>query len=401
MKKKMRRTVPRCFLFRSLAFLGVIGVLTVFLCLPTFAAGQSGDTADLPAEAMTLPDSYSDLEEAIPEEVRDLLPDGLFSENAGEVSEAVEKLSDPAFLLSLFVALSGTGVRAALSLFLTLCGILILSSVAGSVREGLSGGGGETFQFCVRITVFAAIGSTLAGTVEMVRTYFSHLTEFCSSLVPLLGTLYAIGGNVRGAVTSTAVLELYLSAIGTLAASTVTPLFCVCLVLLLIGAFGSLDTSAFSGFLRKTYTTVLAFFMLLLSLLLAGRSVLAAGNDSVGLRGVRFAVGNFVPVVGGTVADMTGAVAAGVEYLRGTVGVTLLFLLAVLLLPTVLGLFLTRASFSLASGVAGLLGCREEKGLLSGISDLYGYLIGIACLCASVAVVALAILVTTAAAIGT
>lgn len=388
---------------RVISFVAVTVFLTVFLSVRVCAEAGSGETGgeSFPDEGMTLPDSYQNMEDAIPKEVRDLLPDGLFSGDAHEVSGAAEKLSDPGYLFSLLAALSGTGIRAAVSLFCVLCGILILSAAAGSIREGLGGGGGDTFAFAVRVTVFAAIGSTLSGTVETVQTYFSHLTEFCTSLVPLLGTLYAIGGNVRGAVASTAVLELYLSAIGSFAGSTVIPLFCACLVLLLIGAFGSVDTSAFSGFLRKTYTTVLAFFLLLLGLLLAGRSVLAAKNDSVGLRGVRFAVGNFVPVVGGTVADMTGTVAAGVEYLRGTVGVTLLFLLAVLLLPTVLGLFLTRASFSLASGVAGLLGCREEKGLLSGISELYGYLIGIACLCASVAVVALAILVTTAAAIGT
>lgn len=389
MKKRICIRVFLCAaLFLSLAAL---------LALPV-SAETSGEGEALPAEAQTMPDGYSDLENALPDEAKELLPDGLFSGNSEEVAGAAETLTDPSYLWSVLAALTGAGVRGTLSLLMMLCGILVLSAAANTVRKSL--GGGETFAFCVRVSVFAAIASTVAGTVETVRSYFTYLSEFCASLVPLLGTLYAIGGNVRTAVASSAVLELYLSFVGSLAGSTVIPLFCACLVLLLIGAFGSVDTSAFSSFLRNTYTTVLAFFLLLLSVLLAGRSVLASRADSVGLRGVRFAVGNFIPVVGGTVADMSGAMAAGVEYLRGTIGVVLLILLAVLLLPTVIDLFLTRAAFSLASGVAGLLDCREEKGLLAGIAELYGYLIGISCLCVSVAVVALSILVTCSAALG-
>lgn len=352
------------------------------------------------AEGETLPDAYFDMENILPDETKELLPDGLFSGNTEDAATAAEHLTDPAYLCEIFTKLAGVSLTEALSLLLVLCGILVLSAAANVIRRGLSGTTGDTFLFCTHVAIFAAIASTVAGTVETVRTYFTHLSEFCTALIPLLGTLYAIGGNVRAAVSSSAILEVYLSLVGSIAGSTVVPLFCACLVLLLIGAFGSVDTSAFSGFLRKTYMTLLSFFMMLLGILLAARTVLAARSDSVGMRGMRFAIGNIVPVVGGTVADMSGAVAASVEYLRGTVGVILLILLGFLLIPTIIRLFLTRAAFSLSSAVAGLIDCSAEGKLLAGIAELYGYLIGIACLCSSVAVVALSILVTCSAALG-
>ena len=130
------------------------------------------------------------------------------------------------------------------------------------------------------------------------------------------------------------------------------------------------------------------------------QSVLAARADTLGMKGLKYAVGNMIPVVGGAVAGTLGSVAAGVSLLRGVCGVSGIILVALLLLPTLVQLLLFRATLQLASAVSTLLGCDGETRLLKDMASLHGYLAAAVAICSVTFILALAFLVHSAAALG-
>jgi len=113
---------------------------------------------------------------------------------------------------------------------------------------------------------------------------------------------------------------------------------------------------------------------------LSAQNILASASDSAGTRAVKFLAGNMIPVVGSTVGDTLRTLAASVKLMRSTVGVAGIVALALLILPTVIELFLTRFAFNTAAAVGELLGCKGEVRLYREIASLYGYIIAAAVL---------------------
>jgi stage III sporulation protein AE len=117
------------------------------------------------------------------------------------------------------------------------------------------------------------------------------------------------------------------------------------------------------------------------------------------MKGVKYAVGNMLPVVGGAVAGSLGTVAAGVSLLRGVCGVSGIILIALLLIPTLVQLLLFRTALRLAATVAALLGCEGEGRLLGEMASLHGYLAAAVSICAVTFILALSLLIHSAAAL--
>lgn len=377
----------------------LLSLLLLFLCfaLPVLAEEE---TEALPTEEM--PPEFSDLLDALPEELRALLPDGIFSSDSAEVGGAVQEMGNLSYLLNTLLSLVGLRLGDALGVLAAVCGLLLLSSVLRNMRSALGGDGiGRAFAFCstlvITLTLLRESYVSLGGVVD----YFTTVSRVTRAVIPLLGVLYAMGGNVSAAVASSGGLAVYMTVLEELVGKSVVPFCGICMALALIHALDpSLRTGMLSSTLKKNYTTALGFLMMLLLAMLAAQTTLGASSDTLAMRSVKFAAGNLIPVVGGSVSELLRTVSAGVGYLRGTVGVCGTLLIALTLLPTLLELLLLRAVWQLAASLAELLGCDGEKKLLEEFASLLGYLIAAVSICSSVLLLALTLLTHCASAIG-
>ena len=97
----------------------------------------------------------------------------------------------------------------------------------------------------ITVTIFGAG----FGTIESTVSYFGILNAFTSATVPLMGSLYIMGGNAAAAVSTSAGLSLFMTVLEEIVGNSIVPFCGVCLALALIGAceggprLGSLLTS--------------------------------------------------------------------------------------------------------------------------------------------------------------
>lgn len=376
---------------KVLRLLFFVGVLTVSLSLPTAAEE---------AEAVTMPPAYSDIADAVPPEISGLLPDGLFSENMEEALTAASELTDWRYLLNALLAAVGLRLDGTVGLLCTLVGLILIAAVCGRLRDGFGGSSGETFGFCLRLALYTAMILQTAGMVETVTRYFDRLVTLTGGMIPAMGVLYALGGNLGQAAVN-GELMLVLLTVCEYVSVTVTPPVCaVCMSFSLMDALGTrLTLTPLCEQIKKWYVSLLGLIMFLLSLALSAQSLLAGQADSLGMKGIKYAVGNAIPVVGGAVAGTLSAVAAGVSALRGVCGVAGIILIALLLLPTLVELLLTRVILRLAATVAALLSCDGEAKLIGEMASLHGYLAAAVSICAVTFMLALTLLIHSGAAI--
>lgn len=353
-------------------------------------------------EAESLPVGLSEIEGDIPSEVRDKLPDGLFSENGEEASDALTDFLSAESTLSLVEEFFREGAFSALVLFAKLCGILLLSAVFNALcrsvaSETLSG----AMRFCSSAVIFATVINMQIGSLRAVELYFERITALMTAMIPVTGAIWAMGGNVSTATSGTATMYVLLSVCEGVCSSSVLPFCSVLTALSLCNALWS-DTGlrGFISALRKIYTFVLGMIMTALMASLTTQNALTSAADSVAARTARLISTNVIPVVGGSVGEALRTVAASVGYLRSLVGIGGVAIIAVMLLPTLLSLISYRLAFLLASGVAEMLGCDTEGKLISELGSIYAVMIAVVAMSAVMFIFALTVFSRTAVALG-
>ena len=117
------------------------------------------------------------------------------------------------------------------------------------------------------------------------------------------------------------------------------------------------------------------------------------------MRGVKYAVGNMLPMVGGAVSGALGTVATGVSLLRGICGTSGIVLMVLLLIPTLVQILLLRSTIRLAASIAALLSCDGEARLLGEMASIHGYLAAAVAMGAVTFIIALSLLAHSATAI--
>ncbi len=376
------------------------GCLTLLLCL-LFTLPLQAEESDA-AFGETLPDEYGGFLDSLPDGLLEVLPNGIESEKAEEMGNAVSQMSDFSYLLQTVLSLVGVRLGDCLQLLASVSGLLLLSAVfkalSGSFRQESVG---RAFSFCSTLIITLVLLAKGYTGIEAVATYLDGLRNTTAASIPLLGALYAMGGNVSAAAASSAGLTVFLSVLESVISRTVIPFCGICLAFSVMNAMDpALRLGTLLATLKKNYTTLLTFLMMFLLAMLGAQTTLSARSDTLAMKSVKFAAGNMIPVVGGSVSELLRTVSACVGYLRGGVGICGILVLVLLLLPTLIELLLLRLTWQIAASLADLLGCDHEKRLLEEFASLGGYLIAAVAICSAVPLLSFTLLLRCASAIG-
>ena len=364
--------------------------LPVLFFLTTFPA-----LAEEEDPTQTPPDEFYDFLSSLPEDVAELLPPELFSGSTNDLAEEVRSLSSFQSLFSLLGALLSETIGNCIPAFCTVIGLLLVSAVFSAIRTSFGRESvGKAFSFAASLAILSAMTAQTYGMMQSVVTYFERLNQLTAAIIPLSGVLWAMGGNVTAASASSAGLSVYLTVLEELVGNSILPFCGFCMAFAVLGALDcNLRLGTLLSTLKKQYTILLAGLMTLLLAMLGFQTVLGTRSDSLAMRGAKFAVGNMVPVVGGSVSELVRTVSAGVSYLRATLGLCAVLLILFSLLPVILRLWVYGICWQICAGIADLLDCGTEKKLLDEVASLSGYLLAAACICTSVLLLALSLLI--------
>ena len=250
-------------------------------------------------------EGIDDFYDAIPDEVAELLPEDFFTSEPTRLAAAVHGAAGGKNLLDAALAAIGGGIGTSVRLFATLCGVALAAAVLGSVRELAAprGLGGAITLIINAAAAVAAVGTQYVS-FEAISAYFERQRLIMSALLPLMGVLYAMGGNSGGAALNNSTVLLWLELIGLFTTAVLMPAVSVMTALAVAGAFlPGVRTSGLSKFIGKSVGTILGLAAVLLGTALGAQSVLTASGDRLGFRTAKFVAGSMIPVVGSTVGD--------------------------------------------------------------------------------------------------
>lgn len=343
--------------------------------------------------------ALDDLYKEIPDEVRELLPDGIGDADAGELSE----LTGADYIFGAIWRMIKDAFFPAAGFFSTLLSTVLISSALNLFSRDISGGRLAPAVSLMTCVTLAVCTSTWAERlIGDVASFSETLSTFTAATVPMMAGLLSATGNASGAAVSSSGLLLFSAAVGYAVTYLFVPLFRLGFAFSVMGAVtgdGGDGAAGVGELIKKTFTWLSVGAATIFSTVLSYQTSLAASADTLAARGIKYTVGSAVPVVGGALSDAVRTAAAGLSVIKngaGTVGIVVLILLVCPLLIS-----LTYAMFSLgaASFAAGILGCGRESRLLSDIRSVLGFASAIVVMISFVFIFAVALYIKTAPAL--
>lgn len=359
--------------------------LCVLLALPVSAEESEADIAE----------NFSSAAGTAAEASGSELADALASDSIEETGKKLLELITPAEVLSEISDVLLGALPDAVKLFCVSAGLVMLSSVFGSLCGSLGDGGvSDGFSFLSAAAIASAATVTLKPQITRTVEFFDGLGALMNGMIPITGTVWAMGGNVTTAGAGTVTLYAMSAAVENICSAAVMPVCCIMGVCAVCACLS--DGSALEGLangVKRVYGFTVGLLMTVFVFTLGVQTSVAGAADTVTARGAKLLSSTVIPGVGGAVGDTLRTVAGSVTYIKNVVGIGGIVLVAVLTLPALASLLLSRLALLLCSALADMLGCKRESRLFSELGGIYGFLVGAVAVCSAAFVIALGIFV--------
>jgi len=376
----------------------IFAALTLILTLIVFSTCVCAQEINDPISEF----SFSEIEGLIPEEISDMLPKDIFSQSGTDAAKSVGEALDVKTVFSHIVNSLLANIPNSVSHFAVLLGVIILSSAFGVLSESLkSEYVSQTVKFAIALSLVALLFLWQKEIFEAAVGYLKGLTQLMNGLLPVMGTIYALGGNISSAAVQSGFTMLMLAVCENAVIYVFMPILKVCFGFTLVTAIsnGRPDMSGISKTVKGFYTAGITFLMLVILVMLTARNMIASGSDGLAAQTVKFALGNFIPVIGGALGDSLGAVTAGLTLIKNGTGALGVLLILLMSLPIIISLIINNVALSLLSLISGVLGCEFEKKLFDEAKELSGFAMALCGICALTFILSVAVFVNTNVAI--
>ena len=130
----------------------------------------------------------------------------------------------------------------------------------------------------------------------------------------------------------------------------------------------------FSVLIKNSVKTVLSFCAVSMGLVLAFQSVIAKSADTAAVKGVKFVLGNAVPIVGGALADAAGTLTTSLGLLKSTVGIASAAVICLIFALPIIKLLLWKLMFDASCAVATAFSLKKESAFFAEMSEIVGFL---------------------------
>lgn len=313
--------------------------------------------------------AYDDVSEYITDEMADVLPSDIISEDNIDYSTLWNELTDSVSRILPGILHNMTSILSVVILS-AVFNVLCVSVATKEVQNCL----GYLSAGCIAVTVYNILSSVWQEMVALL----SRINTFMTTLTPVTTLLYSMGGNISTAAVNNTAMAIILSIFETICYYGIKPMLQICFGFSIVSALSaSIDLNPIASFVRKNYTTVLLFVMSSMICILSLQNMLTRPKDSLGIRTIKFAAANSIPIVGGALGEAAATVGAGISAIRGSLGVLAILALLIMIVPTVISMWLNKVSFSFMSAICSVFGLHKEQGLISGAAELMNFALAI------------------------
>lgn len=230
------------------------------------------------------------------------------------------------------------------------------------------------FSLIVILIVCSVVKDLSNLSVEITKKIFS----FTKVLFPIILNLILAAG-ASGTFSGMTVLSTFLINTGSyLFVYVLSPIAVSIFVLSIVGsAFGSKRIGKTTDIFKSLFKWMVGLFFAVVGIFGFMNFVVTSTKDGVGLKITKFAIKNYIPVLGGYISDGFDFVKAGSLLLKNAFGIGGVFILFVMILKPFLIYFCYLISFKILALFSSYLSGDFYSNLFDNVSNCVGYFIAV------------------------
>lgn len=381
MIKKMRLTKVQFILIVMLAVV-LLSCLSID-SISAYAADDDTSSEDLTTSVQDILDALdlSDLEQFLVD-----LDDSALSVFGS--SSAIEKITmiisgdidlDYGGLFSYVLYVIGIDFLQFLPMMIAILVICISMNVVSSLRAKT---GSSSVESIVSFASIALIAIILSAQLLSILSSCSDLVESLQSQIQVIFPILLTLMSATGSVSSVAVYQPSVAILGfgimEIILSVIFPFFILSAAFTIVGNLSDgVKLKKMSEFFMRACKWLLGTAFFLFIAFLSVQGITASIFDSVSVRTAKFAISNYVPVIGSYLSEGFNLIMAGSVLVKNAVGLTSVVILILSVLPTVASVIIFNLSLHLTSAIVEPLGNSKVTAILSSLAKNMSTLVAI------------------------
>lgn len=338
----------------------LIILLICFIAFPLFS--EMSVYAEMREISEELGIDTESLGDSLSPEVREIVEERGFSPENTDAMTAVTPAEIMRFIWDKFKEAMVRPLKVLASLIAVIAAAAVVESMEDSISsKPLSGIFGAV---CVLVSV-GVISGAVSECISSAAEALDSGGMFMLGYVPVFAGITASSGSVTSAVVYNMLVVLVAEISVQFSGEIIVPALSVCMAMGIVEALNpGFHLSGITEAVKNAVTFVLGFIMTVFLGLLSLQSILGASADTLGVKAAKFVVSNFVPVIGGAVADTYTTVKSSLGLLRGGVGFFGIAVIFIMILPPILEAAAMKLIFMAAGVVSELFGVPRLKVLM-------------------------------------
>jgi len=349
-------------------------LLIIFLLLFFFSFARPLFAESIEDEIISsIETELEEFKNSLPQEVIDFLPDGVFN---GDFSELLDKGLDEKSLFKYITEYLFSGIGIVLKSFSAILTLILISSIFEILGSSFSNQAlSNTFTICSGLCIALTVFNLCNSLANNVSSYLEIICNAMSAFAPIMASMQIMSGNVNSATITNASMVLFISIVESFFLAFMLPLVNLCLMFSCIKALGGVEFGGISKLIRNTFTSVTVFIMSIFMFIFSFKNILAQGADSISIKTAKFAISSFVPIVGASINDALRTVSSSLSLIKNASGIIAIISIALIILPIIIYVFLSKVSFGLLASIARLLHCEKQSVILEEADSLCAYML--------------------------
>ena len=314
----------------------------------------------------------SSVEDIFPEDTQQLLNENGFTDLD---IDALLNLS-PSQVTSYIINAVKNEINAPFILFYIIFLVIIITSIASGINGGfLSAELDKGFSAVAVLSVCTTAIVPIIACIEEIRQFITQMSSFVKVFVPVLSGVMIGGGQVNSGAGYQLVMIFAAEFLSTFLSGIILPLILMYLALATVSRItAGFKIDSITNSVKSVVNWSLSLLMGAFVGLITIKGLIGTGSDSLALRTGKFFVGNFVPAVGGALAEAASTVQKSVGLIKNTTGVFGIIAAAIYFIPPFIKILIYKFTCDLSSTIGDMLGAEKLAGLLKDISAVLGLL---------------------------
>ncbi|MCL1858761.1 MAG: stage III sporulation protein AE [Oscillospiraceae bacterium] len=316
--------------------------------------------------------------ENMPEAAREYLgPDNFAQGEDLSIADISGKLNF-GFIFNIIMRLLGSLISTIVKNFIPVLAFIILSAVIAVLKNLYGNGGKDNFSDILNFVLILCLASAVFYNVRdcfyTAKNFLEDINAYMMTMIPVMASLSTLSGNISAAMANSAGLYVVLNVIEAIGNSIILPVLQICFALSFVrqltASSDTVNLSGISSYMRSVLNWIFIFIMTVLTAVLLFQNILASSADTVAARTVKFTFTSFVPVVGGTIGEVSRTIMGSIGVVKSITGIFGVLVIIITLLPPLITVVLNKLMLKISGAFALILGMDKQSDFLKEMNSL-------------------------------